>query len=94
MMRTPVKKPSLIPEQRSQGRHLVFSQIRNTYQVARIDIANATGMSPATVTAITAELIGAGLIEEVPRVAEPGQSKRGRPRVDLKLRGQAHLVAA
>ena len=93
MMRTPVKKPSLIPEQRSQGRHLVFSQIRNTYQVARIDIANATGMSPATVTAITAELIGAGLIEEVPRVAEPGQSKRGRPRVDLKLRGQAHLVA-
>ncbi|WP_373236497.1 ROK family transcriptional regulator [Cohaesibacter celericrescens] len=60
--------------------------------MARIDIANATGMSPATVTAITAELITAGLIEEVQRVVEPGQSKRGRPRVDLKLRGKAHIV--
>ncbi|WP_316860446.1 ROK family transcriptional regulator [uncultured Cohaesibacter sp.] len=61
--------------------------------MARIDIANATGMSPATVTAITAELIAAGLIEEVQRVVEPGQSKRGRPRVDLKLHGKEHIVA-
>ena len=87
------KKPSQIPEQRNQGRHLVFSHIRNNHQVARIDIANETGMSPATVTAITAELLGAGLIEEVQRIVEPGQSRRGRPRVDLKLRGEAHLVA-
>ena len=72
---------------------MVFSHIRNNFQMARIDIANATGMSPATVTAITAELISAGLIEEVHRVVEPGQSKRGRPRVDLKLRGKAHIVA-
>lgn len=61
--------------------------------MARIDIANATGMSPATVTAITAELISAGLIEEVQRNPDAGQSKRGRPRVDLKLRGKAHIVA-
>lgn len=87
------KKPSQIPEQRNQGRHLVFSHIRNNHQVARIDIANETGMSPATVTAITAELLSAGLIEEVQRTTEPGQSRRGRPRVDLKLRGEAHYVA-
>ena len=92
-MRNPSRKQSQIPEQRSQGRHLVFSHIRNNFQMARIDIANATGMSPATVTAITAELIAAGLIEEIQRVVEPGQSKRGRPRVDLKLRGKAHIVA-
>nr|WP_319388075.1 ROK family transcriptional regulator [uncultured Cohaesibacter sp.] len=61
--------------------------------MARIDIANATGMSPATVTSITAELIATGLIEEVQRDADTGQSKRGRPRVDLKLRGEAHVVA-
>ena len=72
---------------------MVFSHIRNNFQVARIDIASATGMSPATVTAITAELLGAGLIEEVSKAPEPGMSKRGRPRVDLKLRGQAHIVA-
>lgn len=87
------KKTSQIPEQRTQGRHLVFSHIRNNLQMARIDIANATGMSPATVTAITAELISAGLIEEVQRPPEVGQAKRGRPRVDLKLRGKAHVVA-
>ncbi|WP_319486152.1 ROK family transcriptional regulator [uncultured Cohaesibacter sp.] len=61
--------------------------------MARIDIANATGMSPATVTSITAELIATGLIEEVQRDADTSQSKRGRPRVDLKLRGEAHVVA-
>nr|WP_321443678.1 ROK family transcriptional regulator [uncultured Cohaesibacter sp.] len=92
-MSKPSKKPSHIPEQRNQGRHLVFSHIRNNHQVARIDIANETGMSPATVTAITAELLGLGLIEEVQRTVEPGQSRRGRPRVDLKLRGKAHFVA-
>ena len=92
-MRNAPKKTSLIPEQRNQGRHLVFSHIRNNHQMARIDIANATGMSPATVTAITAELIAAGLIEEIQRSPEPGQSRRGRPRVDLKLRGKAHIVA-
>ena len=92
-MRKAAKKPSQIPEQRNQGRHLVFSHIRNNLQMARIDIANETGMSPATVTAITAELITAGLIEEIQRSPEPGQSKRGRPRVDLKLRGKAHIVA-
>ena len=92
-MRNPVKKASQITEQRSQGRNLVFSHIRNNFQVARIDIANTTGMSPATVTSITAELIAAGLIEEVQREVEPGQSKRGRPRVDLKLRGESHIVA-
>ena len=92
-MRSLTKKASQITEQRSQGRHLVFSYIRNNFQMARIDIANATGMSPATVTAITAELIAAGLIEEVHRTTETGQSRRGRPRVDLKLRGKAHIVA-
>ena len=92
-MRNPIKKASQITEQRSQGRNLVFSHIRNNFQVARIDIANTTGMSPATVTSITAELIAAGLIEEVQREVEPGQSKRGRPRVDLKLRGESHIVA-
>ena len=105
MASTTTKKASQILEQRNQGRHLVFTHIRNNEQAARIDIANATGLSPATVTAITAELISEGLIEETQRTSDQGQSRdqsqskpqgqsrRGRPRVDLKLRGQAHLVA-
>ncbi len=66
--------------------------IRQAGQIARIDIAARTGGSPATVTAITAELLQEGLIEEhVP--ARPPASSRGRPRVALKIRGAAHIVA-
>lgn len=67
--------------------------IRTAGQIARIDIAQATGVSPATVTAITAELIQAGLIEEVTPTAVPTATGRGRPRVALRVRGAAHIVA-
>ncbi len=78
---------------RESGKKAVFAAIRQNAPVARIDIAQETGLSPATVTSITAELIAKGLIEETP--AESGQNKvkRGRPRVDLQVRSQAHLVA-
>lgn len=82
---------------RTSGKKAVLSTIRNSAPVARIDIANTTGLSPATVTSITADLILRGLLEEIP--PEPAFSpananiKRGRPRVNLQLRGAAHLVA-
>jgi len=78
---------------RQGGRRLVFSTIRARDRVARIDIAEETKISPATVTSITAELIAEGLIEETPRDPEEAALKRGRPRVDLKVRGSSHLVA-
>ena len=61
--------------------------------MARIDIAQKTQISAATVTSITAELLEAGLIEEIARDPEGEGLKRGRPRVDLKVRGSSHLVA-
>ena len=66
--------------------------IRDADQIARIDIAAQTGVSPATVTALTSELLAAGLIEEVRSDSEK-PSGRGRPRVALRLRGAAHLLA-
>lgn len=79
--------------QRQAGRRQVLSVIRKAEQIARIDIADVIGGSPATVTAITAELIDEGLIEEhipsTPRTDTP----RGRPRVALKIRGAAHVLA-
>ncbi len=86
------RRVSSSADQREGGRRQVLETIRAAGRIARIDIAKAAGASPATVTAITSELIAAGLIEEC---ADPPlqDAKRGRPRVALKIRGGAHLVA-
>jgi len=57
-------KPAHGLDPRQGGRRLVFSTIRARERVARIDIAEETKISAATVTSITAELIAEGLIEE------------------------------
>lgn len=82
----------MVNDQREAGRRQVFSAIRKAERVARVDLARETGISPATVTAITAELLREGLIEET-GAAERSDLRRGRPRVDLKVRGAAHVVA-
>jgi len=79
-------------DQRESGRQQILDVIRAAESIARIDIAKATGVSPATVTAITAELLAAGLIEEVAPDAT-SEMRRGRPRVALRIRGAAHRIA-
>lgn len=88
-----IERLSNIGDQRDAGRLAVLDTIRSSGEIARIDIANATGFSPATVTAISSELLQAGLVEEITPETKQSQSKRGRPRVLIKLAGQAHLVA-
>ena len=78
--------------QREYGRRALMQQIRLSGRIPRIELADKTGISRATVTTITAELLQSGLIEEVPR-ADGVDARRGRPRVDLKIRGAARLVA-
>lgn len=77
------------------NRHRVLSEIRRRGTVARIDIAAATALSPATVTSLTAELLDAGLIEIAEDGAQRPQtaSARGRPRVLLRLNPGACHVA-
>ncbi len=83
----------MVNDQRDAGRRQVFSAIRKAERVARVDLARETGISPATVTSITAELIREGLIEETGSSQDRGDLRRGRPRVDLKVRGAARVVA-
>ncbi len=83
----------MIFQQREQGRRTLLNAIRRIGPVARIDLVDETHISRATVTTITAELLRDGLIEEIPRDTGDGDTRRGRPRVDLKIRGAAHLVA-
>ncbi len=80
------------------NRHRVLTEIRRRGTVARVDIAAATALSPATVTTVTGELLDAGLIEiaegEGPsRPAASALSARGRPRVLLRLNPGACHVA-
>jgi len=78
---------------RGSGKKAVFAAIRKNAPLARIDIARETGFSPATVTSITSELISMGIIEEDYAETSQGNAKRGRPRVNLQLCRNAHLVA-
>ena len=73
-------------------RQQVFERVRAAGQIARVQVAKDLGISPASVTAMTSELIDAGLIEEIaaPRDSETG---RGRPAVALGVRAEAHRVA-
>ena len=57
----------------------------------RVQLAKDLGVSPASVTTSTSELIEMGLIEEV-AAARVGDTGRGRPAVSLRVRGEAHCV--
>lgn len=73
-------------------RQQVFERVRAAGTVARVTLARELGVSPASVTTATSELIETGLIEEVtaPRDDSAG---RGRPAQALGVRAGAHRVA-
>ncbi|MBZ4689528.1 MAG: hypothetical protein JG765_779 [Cereibacter sp.] len=72
-------------------RQQVFERVRAAGLIARVQVAKDLGVSPASVTTITSELIEAGLIEEVAATRE-GETGRGRPAVALGVRAAAHHV--
>jgi predicted NBD/HSP70 family sugar kinase len=79
---------------RRQNRMLVLSTLRRMAPIARVDLGVATRLSPATITAITADLIAEGLVETVSDGPPDGDvieipARRGRPRVLLRLDAKA-----
>ena len=76
---------------RKRRRRVIFSRIRTAGPIARVDLADATEISQPTVTTITAELLRKGLIEEVVP-EESVTARRGRPRIALRVRSEAHRV--
>jgi predicted NBD/HSP70 family sugar kinase len=63
------------------NRTSILNVIKTHGPIARADIADFTGLSPATVTGLTAELIDDGLIVE----KQEGASRGGRPPILLAL---------
>ncbi len=73
-------------------RQQVFERVRAEGLIPRVQVAKDLGISPASVTTLTMELIEAGLIEEV-AAPRDGDAGRGRPAVALGVRAAAHCVA-
>ncbi|PPB82671.1 putative NBD/HSP70 family sugar kinase [Albidovulum inexpectatum] len=73
-------------------RQQVFERVRAAGSIPRVQVAKELGISPATVTTLTSELIEMGLLEEVdvPRESDSG---RGRPAVALGVRPGTRPVA-
>lgn len=73
-------------------RQQVFDCVRAAGLIPRVQVAKDLGVSPATVTTLSSELIETGLIEEV-AVPREADTTRGRPAVALGVRAGAYLVA-
>lgn len=74
---------------RAINRFAILHAIRDAGTISRVDLARRTGLSQATVTGITAELLGEGMLLE----KEGGRSDGGRRPVPLALNpGGAYTV--
>jgi predicted NBD/HSP70 family sugar kinase len=77
---------------RAINRYHVIDVVRRNGPIARVEIAERTELSRATISAITGDLIESGLIRVV-TVDASESGGRGRPRVLLEVRGEAcHVV--
>lgn len=71
-------------------RQQVFVHVRAKGQASRADIARGLGVSAGSVTALTADLIQSGYLEEIDD--QPRDFGRGRPPVALRVSGGRRCV--
>jgi predicted NBD/HSP70 family sugar kinase len=77
---------------RKRNRAMVLAAVRRAGQPSRTEIAAATGLSHSTISTISSDLIGEGVLS--PKGAEPASLKRGRPQIALGLNPQAATIVA
>lgn len=79
---------------RRQNRALVLDSLRQHGPMARIHLGQRTGLSPASITSITADMLQEGLlrIDDEDQPAVRGQ--RGRPQTKISLNPDAAQVMA
>ena len=83
---------------RLQNRSRVLMCLRNNNSQSRTGISKLTGLSSATVTQVTADLIDDGVIQKIApsmEATEPGSAnaRRGRPQIVLGMRAAAATSA-
>lgn len=77
---------------RHQNRGIILQLLRHDSSIARVDLGRQTKLSPATVTSITSDLIGEGLVRECLLSKLDRTGSRGRPKVYLTLNGDAAFI--
>lgn len=78
---------------RRRNRAMVISAVRRAGQPSRTEIAATTGLSHSTISTISSDLIGEGILAES-KGGEPALMKRGRPQVGLALDPDAAAIVA
>jgi predicted NBD/HSP70 family sugar kinase len=80
---------------RRQNRGLVLETLRHLGPLARITLGQRTGLSPASMTSISGQLIDEGLVHTIEDVVQVlPQTRRGRPQTKLALNPSAANVLA
>lgn len=78
---------------RRRNRAMVIAAVRRAGQPSRTEIAATTALSHSTISAISSDLIGEGVLSEV-KGGESGALKRGRPQVGISLEPRAGSIVA
>src|SRR3954467_10066444 len=78
---------------RRRNRAMVIAAVRRAGQPSRTEIAGTTALSHSTISAISSDLIGEGVLAEA-KAGEGGPLKRGRPQVAISLNPAAASVIA
>jgi hypothetical protein len=80
---------------RRQNRRLVLDALRQHGPLARVELGRHTGLSPASITSISSQLIADGILQEVSEHHAPVVPiRRGRPLTQLDINPKsAHVVA-
>ncbi|ETX29776.1 ROK family transcriptional regulator [Roseivivax isoporae] len=74
-------------------RQQIFERVRAAGSLSRAQIAKELGVSPASVTLQTSDLIERGFLEEISIPRDPADGGRGRPPVALGVRPGAFCAA-
>jgi predicted NBD/HSP70 family sugar kinase len=81
---------------RRQNRLLLLEALRQHGPLARVELGRHTGLSPASITSISSQLIADGILQEAEgqQAAAAGPQRRGRPLTQLAINPRAaHAVA-
>ena len=80
---------------RRQNRRIVLDSLRQHGPQARVELGRRTGLSPASITSISAQLIEDDIVRERHDVPpEPEPQRRGRPLTHIDLNPEATYVLA